>query len=1188
MSGGGTGAPRRREYWVCRCKEWNWCDRRATCKSCGKEAPAWAKRLRAAQLPQADGEGFVQQPRGRSHQRAARRAGDASRTASAASTVPSSAPNSWGRPRGGAKPPPWREERVEQPEEPASSLERRLEEAQARISSLREAVAMEETSEAFQREARAALLAAEASAERAEAELREAQRLGRPPHAVLHGGANAMQKVEKQIATTRAKREQAVQRADSLRGRIAAIQEELTETESEVEDFDSLLVKLEESKAQTVQQALQRAIEVCGGQQPLETAVGGLVTQVSQLGELLGRNADGVAPRLLEIMGVIATQSAAISDMLHPAAPAAAASRWADGLGGGGLAVDDEEGAPAPAAGASAPAVQRPPAEAAGQQVRPCPPTQRASPAVGPYGPAAARGQSGAALGARPQPGKAERGVLEDARDEHEDGQARVGRAVPASEKVAGLLRACFDVLDVYGNTCDRASEVLEAYIARGDAHLIAEDMIHKAGPTSSVAWGRTVTGEADGELRGGRVTAGPRSERRARGAALGLRLRRAEPRRALDLDPPMLVTDCTPHSLAGWLHSGERSPPIPRGALEATAPRQASAAEPWAHRDFPVEAAVLALGSFGWHFRFERCLITDVRDMTLMGLRALDSEASLGARRASGWLEMRKLASAPSVCGPAFRVACREFVRPGGELGERQRSGLVSHLTNAHWPQARLRSMFECPMLAAPLSDSVSPALARSAVRVRPLGVAAGEVVARRWWSATPPLQGPRTDAMSCWRTRRPSDVKPNGNLCVDGSSFDQRLYAWGLAGWAFAQCDDDGSLVAGAHVTVRRALPPQQAARGGEGFAVWKNVIYAGPAVEEVPIGGRGTAKGQHKELAYATGPTKANAHPWRSPAALGPGGSRANKVTAHGNRQAVIGGLRAEAQWRGALRARGSAELGARLRAEAAVARRDIAEKDSDRLLASDEGQWARFADLEEQAEQASAGRPTEQQPHLECFRSAASAVGLSFTAAGAGRLGHSLAHALCDAGEEFQEQVACSRRGAYMVLGGRAGGRPKLKEPCIGTRAIGQRSQRRLWPRGLHPGGRPRGGVQQRMEKGAELPALRLQGPLAPPAQEGFLAWLGIAIEEGPPPAGGSSAAAPGHAGGREQGPTTRPTATAQQEVAGVDPWVAMLAACGMFEQCLAERALAASSTAVYRRDRPRRGRGLSPGGVCSGE
>eukprot|EP00959_Pyramimonas_sp_CCMP1952_P447599 9372300-Pyramimonas_sp.AAC.1 len=70
-----------------------------------------------------------------------------------------------------------------------------------------------------------------------------------------------MQKAEKQITATRAKRVQALQRADSLRGKIAAMQEELAEAESAVEDFDSQLSKLEESKAQTVQQALQRAIE---------------------------------------------------------------------------------------------------------------------------------------------------------------------------------------------------------------------------------------------------------------------------------------------------------------------------------------------------------------------------------------------------------------------------------------------------------------------------------------------------------------------------------------------------------------------------------------------------------------------------------------------------------------------------------------------------------------------------------------------------------------------------------------------------------------------------------------------------------------------------------------------------------------------------------------------------------------
>ncbi|CAK0803810.1 unnamed protein product, partial [Prorocentrum cordatum] len=1782
MSGDGAGAPppwRRRAYWVCPCKEWNWCDKRATCKS----------------------------------------SGEASRAASAASTAPSSAPNSRVRPRGGTKPPPWREEREEQPEEPASSLERRLEGAQARVSSLREAVAMGGTSEAFQREARAALLAAERAAERAEAELREAQQLGRPPHAVLHGGANAMQKVEKQITATRAKRDQAVQRAEALRGEIAAKQEELAEVESAVEDFNGQLGKLEESKAQTVQQALQRAIEVCGGKRPLETAVGGLVMQVNQLGEMLGRSSEGVAPGLLEIMDIITTQSAAISDMLRPAAPAASAARWADGLGGDGLAVDvDEEGPPAPAPGATGP------------------------------------------------PGQAERKILVGARDEHEDCQARadgggiqpsdvaavcpvpteqrglrwarVSGAEPAGEKAAVQLRAGFDVLGLNGNTWDRAMEVLEAYIARKDerphlvtvqevrlgprqlenarrrarglgyaaflhaaaptgqaalahsggvgvlvrddlqareaqwrvpgdfrhrmvavrvasasglqflacslylqdglgpkgvnldiigglgdlvlteglpwlvqgdfnmepgtlyelgwpalqrgaylgpagptcmasgtervydwfassfclshgvastavldgyalhphrpvllrlqdlrpdalvqvlvrpgrfpdveaancrahedavvqvfrrsgrgqwqaepctwsweagvlphdlpaavcewveavegtlvgihdiqpdAHkrflgraagprralrpmsavakreyrfrhselthairqaldlalqrlaadrsgrwrlsheswysreaerisgllgiasaaareeeeaeqldfdtsgwndlvghagvlghvgaiaelqrrlyssqrrdggissarwrawakvvdpdtgmplagmiaigqleanwqalwqqegfkggadvctwdvqdwtlppitldmfqagslfldivkfyenlrhdvlwscaiehnfnlrllrgllamyqaprficfaglvsdgfcsqgtvlagcacattlaklpllgplravssggrllvmgrnvvddvalqalgtrrLVVEqlggagaemarqlgamhlplsakksvflascsglaqelgeywgahgikfervhqarnlgtdasitmrgvregrgrahdalqrarrlrclraagvevDLIHKAGPTSSMVWGRTVTGVADGELHSWRVTACRSAGRLPRGAALGLRLRCAELRRGRDLDPFVLITDRSLQMLAGLLHSGELSLPMLRAELEAAASRHATATAPWVHCSSPIDAAVLTLGRIGWYFRSERCLITDVGDeldLTLLGPRELGIEAGLGARRASDRHEMLKLAYSSSVQGSLFWDAFRELIGPRGKFNERERNGLVAYLTNAHWPQVRLCSaresshascrccgaargtlwhrLFECPMLAAQRRDSVSPALMRSAVRVRAQGEAAGEDFARCWLPAPPPPQGPRTDAMSVWWIRRPPDDRLNGKLYLDGSAVDPQFGSLRRAGWAIAQCDDDGNLIAGVYGTVRRDLCPQQTARDGEDFAVWMLVNYAGPAVEEVNIDCNGTVECLRRGLAYATGPTKVNAHLWsRSLAAFEPGSFRVNKVPAHCSWQAVLDGRLTEAQRRGNQHADRLAKLGARLHAadaqtvgehralagfvqelarwvgQAAVIWQDIAEKDSDGFLESDERQRVRFADLEERAEPPSAGRPTAQQPRVESARSVASAVGLSITTAGICYLGHSLAYACCDVGEGPQELVACSRCGAYMVLGGRSGGRPKLKEPCIGERATGQRSQRRLWARGLHPGGRPRGGDQQRREKGAEIPALRLQGPLPPSAQEAFLAWLGL--------------------------------------------------------------------------------------------
>eukprot|EP00959_Pyramimonas_sp_CCMP1952_P241232 5041427-Pyramimonas_sp.AAC.1 len=84
----------------------------------------------------------------------------------------------------------------------------------------------------------------------------------------------------------------------------------------------------------------------------------------------------------------------------------------------------------------------------------------------------------------------------------------------------------------------------------------------------------------------------------------------------------------------------------------------------------------------------------------------------------------MRKLASASSLYGSFLWDAFEELIGPGGKLSERERNGLASRLTNAHWPQARLHGargsgrarcrrggaargtlwhrVFGCPMLAA------------------------------------------------------------------------------------------------------------------------------------------------------------------------------------------------------------------------------------------------------------------------------------------------------------------------------------------------------------------------------------------------------------------------------------------------------------------------------------------------------
>ncbi|CAK0796479.1 unnamed protein product [Prorocentrum cordatum] len=129
-------------------------------------------------------------------------------------------------------------------------------------------------------------------------------------------------------------------------------------------------------------------------------------------------------------------------------------------------------------------------------------------------------------------------------------------------------------------------------------------------------------------------------------------------------------------------------------------------------------------------------------------------------------------------------------------------------------------------------------------------------------------------------------------------------------------------------------------------------------------------------------------------------------------------------------------------------------------------------------------------------------ALSAIAVAFSI-----LGHALCYACAGEGEGAQEIVACSRRGAYKVLGSHAGAEPRLKERCPGDKTSKSgRNQRSLWGRGLRPGGRPRADKQR--VKGEGIPALRSQGPVPGHAQERYLEWPGIEAES----AGGASAAA----------------------------------------------------------------------------
>ncbi|CAK0855879.1 unnamed protein product [Prorocentrum cordatum] len=62
--GGGSGSRRSKTYWMWSCGGSNW-DWRATCFGCGYTAPPWALEAAAKAKPQADKDGWVDQPRGR-------------------------------------------------------------------------------------------------------------------------------------------------------------------------------------------------------------------------------------------------------------------------------------------------------------------------------------------------------------------------------------------------------------------------------------------------------------------------------------------------------------------------------------------------------------------------------------------------------------------------------------------------------------------------------------------------------------------------------------------------------------------------------------------------------------------------------------------------------------------------------------------------------------------------------------------------------------------------------------------------------------------------------------------------------------------------------------------------------------------------------------------------------------------
>ncbi|CAK0858476.1 unnamed protein product [Prorocentrum cordatum] len=387
----------RRAYWLCAkrgCNAWNWCDKRWTCKACGTSAPPWTKEYRSDKAPpRVDADGFVQQPRGRAEQRAARRS--ASQRALSGSTAPSSAPNSRAR-----RARPWGEAKTQ-----IEELQAQLAAARERVDTLQGASALG-LSVDFQREAEKALQQGKDQVAALERSVQDAQRTERPPHSVLHIEANAIQKVERQLATARAKREKLQLQASELRELIAEKQ--------------------------------------------------GLLTQVGALSDLLKQHGAEMPPRFSEIVEILNTQKEAVADVLRPRS-SSARKRWGDSVGDDGLATEDDD-MPLDIV-ASGPTAAGPPAS-------------RARPADGPYGPAAARGQHGATLGAWPQVEPCLAKALAEQGAALSDGDplaAVIGKAPLVGRAGGQQLRAGLVMLGCNGNIWSRSMEALEAFFKAYD-----------------------------------------------------------------------------------------------------------------------------------------------------------------------------------------------------------------------------------------------------------------------------------------------------------------------------------------------------------------------------------------------------------------------------------------------------------------------------------------------------------------------------------------------------------------------------------------------------------------------------------------------------------------------------------------------------------------------------------------------
>ncbi|CAK0836444.1 unnamed protein product, partial [Prorocentrum cordatum] len=633
-----------------------------------------------------------------------------------------------------------------------------------------------------------------------------------------------------------------------------------------------------------------------------------------------------------------------------------------------------------------------------------------------------------------------------------------------------------------------------------------ATEMVHRAGPTAAMLWGRTVTGVPDRELHSWRLAAVRSAGKFPKGASLGLRLRVVEIMRAIDLDPSPALLRAAVQMAASLLQSGEVPLRMFESALQEAVQRHAGAAAPWVHCRTPVDALALSLSRVGWRLVPGARLATDdghLLDLRMLGPRELGLLAAAGARRASDKSELARLSHGALPQSPLFWEAFAEVLGPGSKLSHREKAAVVSFLSNAHWPQTRLHSAGE-----------------REHARCCACEAPRGSLWHRLF--ECPVLAGARSDAMAVMWCNRPADGLLGGRLYLDGSALDPEHESLRRAGWSIVQCDSDGNLECAVYGSVRLDLCPFQTAKDGEDFAVWMLSRFLGPSVEEILIDCASTVSCLTLGKKYATAANKPNAHLWEGIyASLDVDTLKVTKVAAHCTARDVLDGKITEADLRGNGHADRWAKAGAGLHRTSLVARREffgtmevvrelscwvaqasliwqgIEVKDCEGLPEGSERAAVSFAvPLVEPAN----SRPPDSGSGGG-WASAARAGGVSLGAAAFVVVGHVLAYAKCGEGAAEQELMACTHCGAHARLGGRSGAAPKLKEQCPGSAGLpkGRRDQKARWLQGRHPAGTPHSGSRR---VGASVPILRKEDVVPMAARVRFLEWLGVRPDDAP--------------------------------------------------------------------------------------